>query len=218
MSEPAHTLDPVSKPPDADEHWGVHADPVDDMDPRPLVRDDVPPVPPVAHDLRILQSLRRLMRATDLFSRRLVKAHKITGPQLMCLHKLLEADTGLTVSQLSRAIFLSASTVVGILDRLEKQALVTRVRSVTDRRKVLIHVTQAGSDLVVDAPSPLQQALQNGLATLPEGECRTIASSLDLLVHMLELQDMDAAPLLDTADDLGRHNDTDDSPHAYQRT
>jgi DNA-binding MarR family transcriptional regulator len=178
---------------------------VDGMDPKQFIRDDVPPVPEVAFDLQILQSLRRLMRAADIFSRRLVKAHRITGPQLMCLHKLLDETEGLTVSELSKRMFLSASTVVGILDRLEVQGLVTRVRSAADRRKVLIHVTQSGRDLVVDAPSPLQQALQTGLEALPTSQQRAIAENLKQLVQMLELQDLDAAPMLETAESLDAH-------------
>jgi hypothetical protein len=62
----------------------------------PSLVEVAPPVPGVAYDLQ-LQSLRRLMRATDIFSRRLIKWHKITGPQLVSLHKLRESD-GLTLS------------------------------------------------------------------------------------------------------------------------
>jgi len=164
---------------------------------RSFLGDQAPPVPEVRFDLQILQSLRRIFRAADLFSRRLVKQHRITAPQLMCLHRLAESD-GLTVSGLSKAIYLSASTVVGILDRLERQGLVTRVRSVVDRRKVLIHATQAGRDLVLDAPSPLQQALETGLRALAIEEQRTLAESLDRLVGMLELDSLDAAPVLQT--------------------
>lgn len=197
------TTDTIDHTAGADETTFYHGDMVDGVDPKYFVQDQdgVPPLPEVAFDLQILQSLRRLMRAADIFSRQLAKAHRITGPQLMCLHKLLEAD-GLTVSQLSNAIFLSASTVVGILDRLEAQGLVTRVRSDKDRRKVWISVTQAGRDLVDEAPSPLQQALQQGLGKLSQTERRVIADNLDRIVCMLELQDLDAAPLLETSESL----------------
>lgn len=188
--------------PEAEGSWSHSEDLIDGSGFKPFSQDDVPPVPEVAFDLQILQSLRRLMRATDIFSRRLVKAHRITSPQLMCLHKLLDESEGLTVSELSKRMFLSASTLVGILDRLEAQSLVTRVRSASDRRKVLIHVTQAGRDLVVEAPSPLQQALQTGLEALPTDEQRTIADNLKQLVQMLELQDLDVGPYLETVESL----------------
>ncbi len=161
-----------------------------------FIQDAAPEVPRLHHDLRIIQSLRRIIRATDLFSRRLVKQHKITGPQLMCLHKIVESE-GLTIAELSRSIYLSASTVVGIIDRLERQGLATRQRSVSDRRKVLIHATQEGRDVLIDAPSPLQKALQSGLNELEEPEQKRIADTLEHLVDILELERVDAAPMLE---------------------
>jgi DNA-binding MarR family transcriptional regulator len=165
--------------------------------PAEFIRDTTPDLPPQRYDLQILRSLRRMFRAADLFSHRLQRQHRVTGPQLMCLHTLLESD-GLTVSELSLAIFLSASTVVGILDRLERQGLVTRVRSTKDRRKVLIHVTQTGRELVLDAPLPLQRALELGLRQLEKGRQRELAEALNSLVEMLEITDLEAAPLLET--------------------
>ena len=38
-----------------------------------------------AYDLSILQSLRQVIRATDLYSRRLKVKHNLTVPQLICL-------------------------------------------------------------------------------------------------------------------------------------
>ncbi len=169
--------------------------------PASFILDQAPPVPEIAYDLQVLRSLRRLIRAADIFSRQLIKRHKITGPQLICLHKLLEHDS-LTVSGLSKEIYLSASTVVGILDRLERQHLITRVRSKTDRRKVVIQVTQQGRDLVIDAPSPLQQALQKGLSKLDESKQRSIADTLAELVSMLEIERLDAAPILESGESI----------------
>lgn len=46
------------------------------------------------------------------------------------------------ISDLSEKIGLSNSTVSGIVDRLEKQGLVKRVRSNEDRRVVYVNVTE----------------------------------------------------------------------------
>lgn len=158
-------------------------------------------MPLVAYDLQVLLSLRKLIRAADIFSRRLIREHKISGPQLMCLHKLIEFD-GMTVSQLSKEIFLSPSTVVGILDRLEKQGLVVRNRSEQDRRKVLLSVTKAGRLLVEEAPPPLQNALQEGLGQLSIKEQEKIADSMQKLVEILEIESLDAAPILETGEQI----------------
>lgn len=166
-------------------------------DPIAFIRDAAPPVPPMRPELQILQSLRRIIRAAEIFSKQLIRQHKITGPQLMCLRKLMESE-GLTVSELSKAIYLSPSTVVGILDRLEERGLVARLRSRGDRRKVLIHPTQAGRELVAEAPSPLQVALERGLQALEPEQQQRMAESFSQLVQMLELDFVDAAPVLET--------------------
>lgn len=169
--------------------------------PASFILEQAPAVPAVAFDLQVLLSLRKLIRAADIFSRRLIREHNISGPQLMCLHELLDHD-GMTVSQLSKEIFLSPSTVVGILDRLEKQELVKRVRSEEDRRKVMLSVTQAGRQLVEDAPPPLHNALQDGLSQLTLKEQESIAQSMQKLVEILEIQNLDAAPILEVGEQI----------------
>lgn len=136
-------------------------------------------------DLRILTSLRRIVRASDLYSRKLESQYKITLPQLVCL--LAVADEGpFTTSQLARRVFLSASTVVGILDRLEERGFIYRERDAGDRRLVRVATTDSGKALAGQAPSPLQDGLANALKNLPELEQATIALSLERIVGLME--------------------------------
>ncbi|MFW5845691.1 MAG: MarR family winged helix-turn-helix transcriptional regulator [Planctomycetota bacterium] len=132
-----------------------------------------------------MQALRRIMRAADLFSHKLAQEHTVTGPQLVCLIAVAEHE-GLTVSQLSQAVYLSSSTVVGILDRLERRGLLERRRGTHDRRQVLIHPTATGLALLQAAPSPLQQALCTGLDDMAETERDEICICIEKLVHILE--------------------------------
>nr|WP_284703705.1 MarR family transcriptional regulator [Clostridium swellfunianum] len=68
------------------------------------------------------------------------KEMNLTGPQGMLMGTL--AHNGeMKVSELSDKLGLSNSTVSGILDRLENQGLVERVRSKEDRRVVYVKVT-----------------------------------------------------------------------------
>ena len=92
------------------------------------------------YDLWIFQSLRRIMRAVDLYSAKLVSNYEITSPQLICL-LTLHNDGPLTTSALAKLVHLSNSTVVGILDRLEKRGLIHRERGREDRRLVLVSIT-----------------------------------------------------------------------------
>lgn len=162
--------------------------------------DNPPGEPPTTADrldLRVLRSLRRIIRAVDLHSRQLASQHQITGPQLVCLLHVIE-EGSVTVSGLAKGIHLSPSTVIGILDRLQAKDLVQRERSTQDRRQVLVSATEAGRALVAGAPSPLQDMLADALSVLPAKEQETIAGSLERIVELMEARHLDAAPILET--------------------
>ena len=82
--------------------------------------------------MRILKSIRRIIRAVDLHSRKLSSQHKITTPQLVCLLAIVEKEPT-RLSDIAKSISLSPATVIGILDRLEAKGFVRRERSTTDR-------------------------------------------------------------------------------------
>lgn len=150
-------------------------------------------------DLRILRSLRRIIQAVDIHSRKLAGAHNITTPQLVTLLWIVETGSS-TASDIARQIHLSNSTVVGILDRLESKRLIIRERSIHDRRLVHVRATEAGETLARSAPSPLQDVFAEALHQLPEAEQATIARSLERIVDLMAARDIDAAPLLDTGE------------------
>ncbi len=153
--------------------------------------------PPVRYDLRILRSLRRIIRCVDLYSRQLSATNQITTPQLVCLLEVVNRGP-LTATAISREVHLSPSTVVGILDRLEEKSWVVRERGHDDRRTVRVSATPAGVHLTQQVPSPLQRTLADALNALPELEQATIALSLDRIVALMEAQEIDAAPILET--------------------
>lgn len=154
-------------------------------------------IPGQRHDLRILQSLRRIVRSIDIHSRKLSMRHDVTAPQLITLLAIC-GQGPLTIAKLSKEVHLSPSTLVGIIDRLEGKKLVTRQRSVADRRKVMIQVTEQGKKFAEDAPSPLQETLAKALVDLSDLEQSTIALSLERIVELMEAKELDAAPILQT--------------------
>ncbi|HEY4116448.1 MAG TPA: MarR family transcriptional regulator [Byssovorax sp.] len=83
-------------------------------------------------------------------SRRLTKEMArevgLTGPQLTVI-KLLENLGDLSLSSLSERIRAQNSTVTGIIDRMEREGIVRRERSATDRRVVLIRLSDKGMKL-----------------------------------------------------------------------
>jgi DNA-binding MarR family transcriptional regulator len=157
-----------------------------------------PQVPEERYDLQILQSIRRITRAVDIYSRKLRSQCQLTTPQLVCLGTIVEHGP-LTVSEIAQRVFLSPSTVVGILDRLEARGLVKRERDTTDRRVVNTLATATGKEVATNAPSVLQEGLHRALRDLPLLEQATIALSLQRVVDFMEAGDIDAAPILETS-------------------
>lgn len=149
------------------------------------------------YDVRILRSLRGIIRSVDLYSRELAATNQITAPQLVCLLHVVNQGS-VTATGIGREVHLSPSTVVGILDRLEEKGLVRRQRSQEDRRMVRVSPTAAGTELARRAPSPLQQTLATALNALPELEQATIALALERVVALMEAPPLDYAPILTT--------------------
>lgn len=150
------------------------------------------------YEEEILRSLRRIIRAVDLYSRRLMADHGLSGPQLLCLTQLDKGE--MRSGALARALSLSPATVTGILDRLEARGLVERRRLVDDKRSIVASLTPAGRKLLVEAPPPLQQSFLSKLRALPESEQAAISETLQRLVTMMSAGEIDAAPMLAAGD------------------
>ena len=148
-------------------------------------------------DESILRSLRRITRAIDQHSRSLANKYGLTGPQLICLIHLNRSGK-LMGSELARAISLSQATVTGILDRLENRGLVDRKRSIEDKRRVFVSLTDKGSDLVATCPYPLHEIFAHRLQKLPVENQQVIDTILKQIVLMMEAGDVDGAPVLAT--------------------
>lgn len=108
-------------------------------------------------------------------NRRVIKAlaarNSLTGPQLTVV-KMLEQMGDLSLSELSDAIRAQNSTVTGIVDRMEREGLVERVRSVDDRRVVRIHLTEKGRKLAREIPVEPVSIFRSALEGLSPQETR----------------------------------------------
>ena len=133
-------------------------------------------------------ALRKIMHGVDAYSRRLFREYKVTGPQLMCLYAIIE-NGQVTSSSLSKKLKLSASTLNGILDRLEQNGFIKRERNDPDRRKVTITATEKGVEITNNAPLPLQDRLVEAIKELPELEQAAIALSLERVAILMGLED-----------------------------
>jgi DNA-binding MarR family transcriptional regulator len=137
----------------------------------------------------IIDNLRRVFQVINEQSKKIERETGLTGPQLWAI-KIIAESAPIKVSALARRMYLHPATVVGILDRLEGHGLVTRTRSLEDRRVVEIELTDKGKILVAQSPVVAQGLLVKGLEPLPEEKLLHIAEVLEQLVMILGAQEI----------------------------
>ncbi|MFK7831361.1 MAG: MarR family winged helix-turn-helix transcriptional regulator [Congregibacter sp.] len=143
----------------------------------------------------VLVSLRRILRATSIHSRKLGRSLGITTPQLMVLRAVHEQQV-LTASEIAKAVSVSQATITTILTGLEGRGLLQRERSSLDRRRVHVSLTDAGREVLSEAPKPLQESFSKRFEALPIWEQHQLVSSLERVALMMDAEDLDAAPML----------------------
>ena len=147
---------------------------------------------PDADDLSaIVQGLRRVTRAIELYSQDVQRSFGFTGPQLWALKNLLR-DGPLTPGQLAVSLAVDQSSVSGLLKRLEQKGLITRTRAAEDLRSVRIHLSPAGRTLAQRAPQAAQGRLLHALNGMSRSRVRSLRRAIDTVVASMELGDMEA--------------------------
>lgn len=144
---------------------------------------------------QVIAALRRITRAIDLHSRGLMHAIGLTAPQLAAL-QAIEKLQPITVGALAKSIHLSQATLTGILTRLENRGLISRARSGSDRRTVVVELTDEGLAILQTAPSLLQDRFRRELLKLQEWEQTQMLATLQRIASMMDAEAIDAAPVL----------------------
>ncbi len=135
-------------------------------------------------EVRILQSIRRIIRAIDIHSKELVSQYNITAPQLLALEDIAEHDRT-TITELTKRIYLDASTLVGIIDRLEGKGLVRRERDKNDRRQIHIYISDKGKDFIENSPIISKSSVTKAIQAMSESDQQQFSRLLDkMLTHM----------------------------------
>jgi len=148
----------------------------------------------------VLTTLRKIMRAISLHSKKLVQQYGLTTPQILVLKEILKLGE-ITAGVLARNVNLSQATVTSILDRLEKRGHITRERSTVDKRKVIVRATRQGKEVFANAPKLLQEDFLSEFSKIEDWEQTLMLSALQRLAAMMNAKSLEAAPLLH-GDDL----------------
>jgi DNA-binding MarR family transcriptional regulator len=131
---------------------------------------------PLLYD--VASRLLQILKAMDDFSKYLQAQHQLSGPQLWALWEVREAPN-MTMSDLASRMFLHPSTVSGIVDRLVRRQLMTRVEDPQDRRAFRLNLTEDGEDLLRRAPKPVRRRLIDSLRETPDDVLMSLQSVLE---------------------------------------
>ena len=139
----------------------------------------------------VVNSLRRLFKAIQEYSKAIFRRTGLSGPQVWAL-TVLAGESGLSLSELAERLFAHPSTVSGIVDRLEDRGAVRRVPDPEDRRGVRLSLTPLGRQLLRSSPPPVQVGLSEALEGLPALQLRQLRRSFELVVRRTAAQRVDA--------------------------
>lgn len=126
-----------------------------------------------------------LVRTADTLTRELelmVQPHGITPTQYNVLRILRGAgDEGATCTAISERLLAFDPDVTRLLDRLEKSRLVTRKRSLTDRRVVMTNITEAGLQVLSELDAPLKALLRRQFKAISREHLTRLIEDLELV-------------------------------------
>ncbi len=144
----------------------------------------------------ILIKIRKIVRSINLESKKIQKEYGISIPQVLCLGFLQGAENyQSTQREIKNFLNLNASTVSGIINRLEKKGLIARLPKNGDKRVVNIVLTATGDQLLNRIPPLLHDQLSNRLKDLESSKLKSVEDSLDTLIDILDIQKIEASPI-----------------------
>ena len=108
----------------------------------------------------------------------------ITMPQSIVIRTLIKSGE-MKLTDLSRKINLSNSTISGIIDRLEKQQLVVRTRSEEDRRIIYVKATPKFEELHNEILNKAEKSFESLLGAGSPEEIDKIIEGLKTLKRIL---------------------------------
>ena len=131
---------------------------------------------------RLYSAARLVMQAYTPFLSEL----GITYPQYLVLMVLWEKDCQ-PVNDIAQRLLLATNTVTPLLQRMEKQGIVTRQRGKEDKRMQIVSLTEKGRDMEQKAFSIIPKGMGDRLASCPlsRDDFQQLAGELDSIIETL---------------------------------
>ena len=137
--------------------------------------------------ISVVKTLKGIMQTIKQSMEHHFRDMNITAPQGMLIG-ILSKNGKMKVSNLSEELGLSNSTVSGIIDRLEKQGLVERIRSEEDRRVVYVNLTPQSKAGAEERFRCIERKLEEMMNHASTEELDKILEGLAVLEEVLKRQ------------------------------
>jgi DNA-binding MarR family transcriptional regulator len=126
---------------------------------------------------------------TSALKKRLSKADlsQVKPAYLWALMSLWFTD-GLKPTEMARAAALETSTMTGLLDRMERDGLVTRTADPTDRRTLRIYLTKEGKRMRGPVIVETCRLLDDLFAEIPEEHMELVKTTLGKILSKIQEQ------------------------------
>ncbi len=113
--------------------------------------------------------------------------HNLTPPQFFVLKTLYEHKGRCPIGQIAREHHLTNATLTGLVNRLEvmQPPLVTRERSSSDRRSVMVVLTAAGEERFWAVQHSLMEQARAVLSLLDPDERRDLIEKITRYIHII---------------------------------
>lgn len=141
--------------------------------------------------LEVLSRVSRLARRLDLARGSAFSEHGLEGWAFDVLSALRREGEPYQLSpgQLVQRTLVTSGTMTNRVDRLQRRGLVDREPDPSDRRGILVRLTQSGCDVVDAAMAGLIEQEQSLLAHLPPSDQQHLTTLLRRLLAPLESRD-----------------------------
>ena len=137
-----------------------------------------------------LRLLSTTTQVEDEIRRRLRLRFGISLPRFDYLAQLYRAPQGLKMKDLSRQLMVTGGNVTGLTDELEREGLVQRESSPTDRRSWIVRLTEPGRSGFEAMAAEHEQWILELFAGLEPKAVQQLHAQLGVLrVHLTRLKD-----------------------------
>ena len=147
-------------------------------------------------DATATECAQNLIRVTELFvdaDTRGLRRHGLSIGARILLATLEGAGQPLSQTAIAERLFVTGASVSSLVDTVERMGLVRRIRSTSDRRVVLVELTDAAYPVIDAYLAEVTTLHAHEFAVLDEEERETFVRLLAKVAASIEALDVDAA-------------------------